>query len=119
MKFYTEISVGEFIDRLSILKIKEMNKLDVTIELQNVNQQISNFPNEYFKFFENILLAINESLWEIENLKRTDIDKYSVFYSDLSTLTTNINDLRHLTKAQIDKFYHSEITEKKNHFDND
>lgn len=119
MKFYTKISVGEFIDRLTILKIKEKNNLDVAIELKNVNEQLSNFPNEYFKFFENILLAINESIWDIENLKRTDIDKYSVFYSDLSTLTTNINDLRHLTKAQIDKFYHSEITEKKNHFDNE
>ena len=116
MKFYTEISVGEFIDRLTILKIKEKHKLDVSIELQNINQQLSTFPYEYFELFQNILLAINESIWEIENLKRTDIDKYSVFYSDLSTLTTNINDLRHLTKAQIDKFYHSKITEKKNHF---
>jgi hypothetical protein len=116
MKFFTEISVGEFLDRLTILKIKQTNDLDVSLELKKVSEQLKNFPNEYFKFYENILYAINSSIWEIENIKRTGIERYSDFYSDLSTLTTNINDLRHLAKVYIDKFYQSEISEKKNHF---
>ncbi|MDB4350283.1 hypothetical protein OAA38_00590 [bacterium] len=105
------VSYGEYLDRYTILCVKKSKGLDVEIELNDYD--LSDLKiNEYFV---NILNSIHSQLWEIEDKKRTDSERYTVEYSDLSTLTCQLNDLRHKVKREIDLFYGSEFTEQKSH----
>ena len=106
-----EISDGEFIDRLSILLIKEEKGLDVSSELKALKKP----GDQWFDYFLSIMVALNKQLWDIESAKRTSAKRFSLEYSELSTLTIQLNDLRHEVKKQADLFYGSKITEKKDH----
>tara|TARA_B100000683_G_C12043411_1_gene371353 strand:- start:53 stop:388 length:336 start_codon:yes stop_codon:yes gene_type:complete len=105
------ISVGEYIDKYSILKIKQEKGLDVSEELKQYE------PMLYagFDYYLNIMIAINSQLWELEDTKRKGVMRYSKEESDTAYLITQLNDLRHETKKRIDIYFGSEITEKKSH----
>jgi hypothetical protein len=115
MKIEIPISVGDFIDRLSILEIKKENKLNVEKELEIYYNISKNLDPQGFTYFKNIIKSINLSLWDIEYKKRQKSVRYTNEYSDLSTLTTQLNDLRHETKKRIDSFFNSDIVELKKH----
>jgi hypothetical protein len=114
-KFEIQIGVGELIDRITILKIKKLNSLNVDIELNALEKSLLSFDEKYTYFFEKILFEINLTLWDIEESKRTKLGRYTKEYDNYSTLTTILNDLRHETKRKIDKFYNSEFTEQKSY----
>ena len=88
MKIEIPISVGDFIDRLSILEIKKENKLSVDKELEIYYNISKNLDPQTFVYFKNIIKSINLSLWDIEYKKRQKSVRYTNEYSDLSTLTT-------------------------------
>ena len=111
MKVTIEISVGDYIDRHSILVIKQEKGLDVNLELEQYN--ILDDVN-YF-YFLNIMKAINLQLWDLEDRKRKGVERYSNDESNVAFLITQLNDLRHETKKRIDVFYNSELTERKSH----
>lgn len=111
MKVTIEISVGDYIDRHSILVIKQEKGLDVELELEQYN--ILDDVN-YF-YFLNIMKAINLQLWDLEDRKRKGVERYSNDESNVAFLITQLNDLRHETKKRIDVFYNSELTERKSH----
>lgn len=115
MKIEIPISVGDFIDRLSILEIKKENKLNVEKELEIYYNISKKLDPQVFAYFKNIIKSINLSLWDIEYKKRQKSVRYTNEYSDLSTLTTQLNDLRHETKKRIDSFFNSDIVELKKH----
>ena len=110
------IGVGEFIDRLSILEIKREHGLRVSNELMHYAEtrralvQIQGFV----EFFD-VLKAINLSLWNLEDVKRRGVTRYTDRYSDVSELITLLNDLRHSTKSRADEFFLSSIREVKSH----
>ena len=114
-KFEIQIGLGELIDRLTILKIKKLNSLNVDIELNALEKYLLSFDRKYIHFFEKILFEINVALWDIEDSKRTKLNRYTTEYDDFSTLTIILNDLRHATKKQIDNFYNSDFIEQKSH----
>lgn len=115
MKITTPISVGDFIDRLSILEIKAQKGLKVDLELEEYKKSLHLFEKLGFESFKSILLQINEKLWDLEDIKRTQSTRYTIEYSNISTLITQLNDLRYQVKKKADVYFESEISELKSH----
>ncbi len=114
MKIATALSVGDYLDRLSILKIKKEKGLDVENELTNYHQRLIDL-NDGYDYYLNIIKTINLQLWDLEDVKRKDVERYSKKESDTAFLITQLNDLRHETKKRIDIYFGSDFTEKKSH----
>ena len=114
MKIKISVSIGEFIDKMSILQIKEDNGLDVEKELiKYLTYDIVN--QDGFKYYLNILKSINNQLWNLEDRKRKQVDRYSRQESDVAFLITHLNDLRFRVKKSADVFFNSSISEEKSH----
>ena len=109
-----EVSVGEFIDKMSILQIKVDNGLDVLLELQQY-QSYDVVDQDGFEYYLNILKSINNQLWNLEDRKRKQVDRYSKQESDVAFLITQLNDLRFRVKKSADMFFNSNISEEKSH----
>lgn len=105
------VSYGEYIDRYTILKVKEAKGLDVAAELEQYTFE----DYDFLEHWERLLTELHFMLWSIEDQKRTSCERYTSDYSDLSTLTCQLNDIRHKIKKEIDVFYGSEFTEQKSH----
>ena len=114
MNIQIKTSVGDFLDRWSILLIKEQKGLDVEKELSDYTKNLK--PDfQDWGYYLRILEAINGELWELEDVKRKRVERYSRHESDVAFLITQLNDLRHETKKRIDIFFNSDFTEKKSH----
>ena len=66
MKVEIEMSVGDYLDRLSILKIKEEKGLDVKEELQYYHHRLITLDDGH-DYYLNIIKAINLQLWDLED----------------------------------------------------
>jgi hypothetical protein len=116
MKIEVPISVGEFLDRLSILEIKQENGLNVSSEISKYAKDREKLSQSIgYEYYFGIIRAINSSLWNLEDTKRKNVTRYTLLYSDVATLITQINDLRFQTKKKIDEYFESEISEQKSH----
>lgn len=115
MKLMIEVSVGDFIDRLSILEIKKVNGLEVTEELSHYSESINLLDPIGFDHYKNLLLSINSRLWILEDQKRKFSERSSEEYSNVSELITQLNDLRFAIKKKADSYFKSTISEKKSH----
>lgn len=116
MKVNVQISVGDFIDRYSILQIKYVNGLRVDEELQEYDKQRDLFSATSFTHYLSMFLAINERLWKLEDEKRSkELIVGSHEYVEIAELITHLNDLRYQIKKSADKHFGSEIQEKKSH----
>ena len=125
MKINIPVSVGELIDKITILeiksiKIKDKNKLrDVKKELDLLNKifkkkkiQRRIISSDYKKLKE-----VNLKLWNIENLKRK-YEKQKKFDSKFIKLARNVyllNDKRAKYKSNINIITNSEINEVKSY----
>ena len=120
-KILVEVSVGELLDKLSILeikkdKIKDNNKLKFISEeyviLKNQfekNVKIDNKLNDLFKSLKDI----NNKLWDIENEKRL-CEKNSDFGEIFIKTSRDIhflNDKRGNIKLEINNYTGSKIKE--------
>ena len=120
-KILVEVSVGELLDKLSILeikkdKIKDNNKLKFISEeyviLKNQfekNVKIDNKLNNLFKSLKDI----NNKLWDIENEKRL-CEKNSDFGETFVKTSRDIhflNDKRGNIKLEINNYTGSKIKE--------
>ena len=112
-----EMSAGDFLDRLSILQIKFKHGLGVSFELSEYEQKLPMFEQRGLNSYLPVIMAINLALWDIEDLKRTQVKRYTNDYSNVSELITQLNDLRFQTKKKIDAYFKSEISEQKSHKD--
>jgi len=108
-----KISMGDFVDRHTILDIKNDNELDVSIELDFYEANCH--KDKFYMYYFNTLKTINSQLWDLEDRKRKDVERYTEEESDVAFIITSLNDLRHETKKRIDQFFKSEMTEKKSH----
>ena len=115
MKLMIEVSVGDFIDRLSILEIKKEHGLDVAEELSQYSKSLTVFDPIGFDHYRNLLLAVNSRLWILEDQKRKFSKRNSEEYSNVSELITQLNDLRFAIKKKADSYFKSAISEKKSH----
>ena len=122
-KILAEISVGELLDKLSILEIKleeikNPNLLQkIKKEYDTLNETKNNNINSSNKIdilYKN-LKEINKRLWKIENEKRL-CEKNSDFNDKFIQLARDVyitNDKRSKTKLEINKILDSNIQEVK------
>lgn len=120
----TKISVGELLDKLSILEIKK-NKITNEIKLSYIKNEFNILYNSGISFLNdteikelyNELVVINSKLWDVEDLIRLKENKKE-FDSDFIGLARNVyitNDKRFEIKNKINKKTKSVIQEQKSY----
>ena len=72
------VSMGEALDKLTILDIKmkkitDARRADVEKEFNLLSSKLEKYKEEYI-FYYNILLSINESIWDMQDLFRDSKD---------------------------------------------
>lgn len=119
MKVSLPTSVGDLIDRYTILTIKSFNMKD--FDETELNELEEVYKNLYLPpvcdQYRNILLTINEEIWEVENFNR-EMERQQDFGTAFIESTRSVymlNDLRAQVKRLINKMSGSHINEYKSH----
>ena len=127
MSIKVELSVGELIDKISILQIKAERIIDRS-KLENINKELdvlmslwkdSINSNNNLESEINDLKAINEELWDIED-KIRDKERNRVFdkgFIELARAVYITNDKRADIKRIINSKTGSELIEEKSYSD--
>jgi len=124
-KIFAEISVGELLDKISILEIKQKNIKDeqkikiISKELESLNYSLKkdvHITDEIKTLYED-LKKINIKLWNIEDGKR-DCERNGDFGEKFIQLARSVyieNDQRAKIKNKINKISGSNILEVKSY----
>ena len=127
MSIKVELSVGELLDKISILQIKMERIIDPS-KLENINKELdvlmslwkdSAYSNNNLESEINDLKAINEELWDIED-KIRDKERNQVFdkgFIELARAVYITNDKRADIKRIINSKTGSELIEEKSYSD--
>lgn len=124
MNINIPVSLGELIDKITILEIKqdkikdsEKNK-NITFELNLLNDKLNSFPsNNELVDLKNKLKEVNTELWDIEDQIRI-CEKRNNFDREFINLARNVyitNDKRFEIKNKINKKFSSDIQEVKSY----
>ena len=124
-KIFAEISVGELMDKISILEIKQKNLKDkekikiVSKELESLNSSFQKDVHitDQIKSLCEDLKKINTKLWNIEDGKR-DCERNGDFGEKFIKLARSVyieNDQRAKIKNKINRLSGSNISEVKSH----
>lgn len=122
-----EISVGELIDKITILQIKS-EKINVQSKLENIHKELNslietrrllgiNFPE--LESLSSELKQVNINLWNIEDQIR-DYEKDASFGAEFIALARSVykeNDKRSQIKRKINECAGSSIIEEKSYSD--
>tara|TARA_Y100000992_G_scaffold260875_1_gene196003 strand:+ start:479 stop:868 length:390 start_codon:yes stop_codon:yes gene_type:complete len=120
-KILVEISVGELLDKISILEIKKEKIKDIE-KLKFINNELSILHDQFKKNIKSddkldnlyqLLKKINSKLWEIEDNKR-QCEKDKSFTENFIKLSRDIhflNDDRANIKLDINNYTGSKIKE--------
>ena len=126
MEIQINISVGELIDKITILQIKKdkitnLEKVEkVSYELELLENSLNSFKTgetEELKKLMNELKIINEKLWGIEDDIRL-LEKNKKFESEFIELARSVyktNDERFEVKNKINKLFSSNVAEVKSY----
>ena len=126
MEIQINISVGELIDKITILQIKKdkitnLEKVEkVSYELELLENSLNSFKTgetEELKKLMNDLKIINEKLWGIEDDIRL-LEKNKKFESEFIELARSVyitNDERFEVKNKINKLFSSNVEEVKSY----
>ena len=122
----TPVSVGELVDKISILHIKNINIKDVEkikfikAELALLNQTLDKYVNRVdIQEYLDALIEINSKLWVIEDDIR-DCERNKKFDQKFIELARSVyftNDKRSDVKLDINKKFGSQIIEVKSYED--
>ena len=116
-----EVSVGEVLDKLSILSIK-LNKITDTDKLRNVAREMSaiskHVPSEMLEdpLYQK-LCGVNMRLWELEDEIRV-CEKHGDFHNNFIRIARAVylrNDERAAIKKEINIKYNSDLIEEKSY----
>ena len=124
MLINTPISLGELVDKISILMIKNKNISD-SIKLQHVNKELEFLQKTLKKYISEDeinefllkLVNINSKLWDIEDDIR-ECERKKLFdqtFIDLARSVYFTNDERAKVKNDINKTFGSELVEVKSY----
>ncbi len=124
MLINTPISLGELVDKISILMIKKKNISD-SIKLQHVNKELEFLQKTLKKYISEdkinefllALVNINSKLWDIEDDIR-ECERKRLFdqtFIDLARSVYFTNDERAKVKNDINKTFGSELVEVKSY----
>lgn len=117
-----EVSVGEIVDKLSILKIKSDNITDLD-KLKNINKE---YEYLYTIVFDDLkvsqedfseLVSINQKLWVIEDDLRDKefVQEFDSVFIELARSVYFVNDKRAEIKKEINIKYGSLFVEEKSY----
>ena len=120
----TPVSLGELMDKISILQIKQKKIMD-KIKLHHINEELSlleetllkTVSDKKVKDFLNNLISTNLQLWKIEDDIR-DCERNKKFdqkFIDLARAVYFTNDKRSKIKLDINKYFGSKIVEVKSY----
>ncbi len=124
MLINTPISLGELVDKISILLVKK-NRIKDQSKLDQVKKELDFLNNTIIKYVEmdaiesylNALILINSKLWEIEDDIR-NCEKNKKFGKNFIELARSVyitNDKRAELKFDINKKFGSELVEVKSY----
>jgi hypothetical protein len=124
-KITAEISCGELIDKITILKIKSERITDpeklknVRTELETLQKTCDEYigHNEEVEQLQKILQETNQALWDIEDAIRVK-ERNKEFDDEFIEIARSVyvtNDKRCVIKKEIDKVLGSRITEEKSY----
>ena len=125
MIIHAPISIGELIDKITILKIKSILIVD-TIKLKNIEQELQlleelkdslNIDIDTLEELQYKLYGVNLELWHIENYKR-ECEKNQRFDDKFIETARQVylkNDLRAEIKHSINTMFGSTIVEEKSY----
>jgi hypothetical protein len=117
-----EVSIGEIVDKLSILRIKKNNITDEE-KLVNINKE---YDYLYYKVFQELkiessdfyeMIMVNEILWNVEDSIRKK-EKNKEFDQDFIEMARSVyitNDRRAEIKKNINLKYNSTFVEEKSY----
>ena len=118
MKIVIPISVGELIDKISILQIKSQHTENpYVIKELNSLTEIAKKNEVYDDDYLNQLLDINQLLWDIEDDLRV-LERHQDFGEAFVKLARSVyktNDIRSSIKKEINEKYNSFYNEVKIH----
>jgi hypothetical protein len=117
-----EVSIGEIVDKLSILRIKKNNITDEN-KLVNINKEYDYLYHKVFQelkietsdFYE--MVMVNEILWGVEDSIRNK-EKNKEFDQDFIEMARSVyitNDRRSEIKKGINEKYNSDFVEEKSY----
>ncbi len=127
MSIKIELSVGELLDKISILQIKA-ERIDDPSKVKNINKELdvlmslwndSPYSDTNLSSEINELKNINEALWDIED-KIRDKERNQLFDKDFIELARSVyftNDKRAEIKRIINSKTGSELIEEKSYSD--
>lgn len=116
-----QVSIGEIVDKFTILRIKTEQIKDAA-KLNNVNNEYSYLKQIVDKLnissdLVNTLYDINKNLWVIED-KIREHERMGIFDSEfieLARMVYKTNDKRAIVKKDINNAYKSEFVEEKSY----
>ena len=118
------ISLGELIDKISILLIKKKNIKDKK-KLEFIKQELEilqntldqSLDNKKIEFYLNKLISINSQLWKIEDeIRDCERDKnFDQKFIDLARSVYITNDKRSALKLEINNLFGSKLVEVKSY----
>lgn len=123
MKVQISISLGELIDKISILKIKkekidDANKLsNVKYELETLEEELAQLNIDGAEDYLSQLVTVNSELWDIEDDIRV-LEKEKRFDDEFIKLARSVyvtNDKRFAVKNAINNHFGSDIKEVKSY----
>lgn len=108
------VSVGELLDKITILQIKEKNTDNYYIELElGYLTQVALQQDVYNEAFLELLKEVNQTLWDIEDKIRLK-EKENSFDDEFIELARSVyitNDKRAKIKSDINDYYNSSLKE--------
>jgi len=127
MNISIPVSIGELVDKLTILEIKS-SKITDDEKLKNVRYEYMSLKNTYDSLsldpdivdFYDELYEVNLKIWDLENeIRKIGLELYyTTDYIKVAKIAKQIyisNDLRSTIKKNINLKYNSEIVEEKSH----
>jgi hypothetical protein len=116
-----EVSIGEVLDKISILAIK-LNKIEDKDKLRNIQKEFEKLTSQVTSgmYMDRVYLElckVNQKLWNVED-KLRDHERLNNFNEDFINLARSVyklNDKRAEIKKEINIKYGSELIEEKSY----
>ena len=116
-----EVSIGEVLDKISILAIK-LNEIKDDNKLKNIQKEFQHLSSQIKSdmFMDDLymdLCSVNRALWDIEDKIRIHEKNKDFGYTfiELARMVYKTNDMRADVKKKINIKYNSEFIEEKSY----